>query len=68
MVPFWPGHISSEEVISQQETLQVAELKAAPLDVAARVVKHVSHVFNWLDVTDGVIASWQQKLLKRDLS
>jgi hypothetical protein len=68
MVPFWPGHISGEEVISQQETLQVAELKAAPLDVAARMVKHVFHVFNWLDVTDGVIARWQQKLLKRDLS
>jgi len=34
-------------------------------NIARETVKHVFHVFDWLDVTDGTIVHWQQKLIKR---
>jgi hypothetical protein len=65
-VTWWEGNVSREGVISQAENLQVVELRASHLDVAAKMVKHVFHVFNWADVQDKVIANWQQKLLRRE--
>lgn len=61
------GHyyIAQEDVIRQEREVQVAELRASHLTLAVDMVKHVFHVFGWLDVKDEVIASWQQRLLKR---
>lgn len=59
------GNIAHEDVIRQEREIQVAELRASHLMVAADMVKHVFHIFGWLDVKDEMIASWQQRLLKR---
>ena len=55
----------SEDVISQEREVQVAELRASHLSIAAGMVTHVFHVFGWLDVKDEVLAAWQQRLLKQ---
>jgi len=52
-------------VIPQAEDIKVVELQASNLEHAARMVKHVFHVFDWPDVKDELIAGWQQKLLKK---
>jgi uncharacterized protein YnzC (UPF0291/DUF896 family) len=62
---FDEGHISHENTITQEWNIQVAELRASYLEVAREAVKHVFHVFDWLDVADSAILEWQQKLLKR---
>jgi len=61
----WDGYIAQEDTIRQQREVQVAELRASHLTIAVDMVKHVFHVFGWLDVKDEVIASWQQRLLNR---
>ncbi len=66
MIGWWPGNVSREDVISQGEDVRVVELQASYLDIAARMVKHVFHVFHWSDVKDEVITTWQQKLLRRE--
>jgi len=58
-------YIAQEDVIPQEREVQVAELRASHLTLAADMEKHVFHVFGWLDVRDYVITSWQQRLLKR---
>jgi len=65
LVAFWEGQVSHEDVIRQEREVQVAELRAAHLTIAVEMVKHVLHVFGWMDVTDNTIASWQQKLTKK---
>jgi hypothetical protein len=65
MVSFFDGHISREDTIFQEREIQVVELRASHLDIAREAVKHVFHVFDWLDVTDTAIVQWQQKLIKR---
>jgi hypothetical protein len=65
MVAFFGGYVSQEDVISQEREVQVSELRASYLAIAAEMVKHVFHVFNWMDPQDSMIASWQQKLIKR---
>ena len=65
LVAFWEGHVAHEDVIRQEREVQVAELRASPLAIAAEMVKHVLHVFDWMDVSDAIIADWQQKLIKR---
>ena len=52
-IPFFEGHISREDTITQEREIQVVELRASHLDIARETVKHVFHVFDWLDVTDG---------------
>jgi hypothetical protein len=64
-IAFFGGYTAQEDVIRQESELQVSELRASHLAVAAEMVKHVFHVFGWFDVKDDVIASWQQRLLKR---
>ena len=66
LVAFWEGHISHEDVIRQEREVQIAELRASHLAIAAEMVKHVLHVFNWMDVSDAVIGDWQQKFIKRE--
>lgn len=67
MVDFFAGeYISQEEVITQEREVQVVELRASHLSIAAQMVKHVLHVFNWMDPDDSMITSWQQKLVKRE--
>jgi hypothetical protein len=58
-------YIAQDDVIRREREVQVAELRASHLTLAADMVKHVLHVFGWLDVTDETIAHWQQRLLKR---
>ena len=65
MVAFWEGHVAHGDVIRQEREIQVAELRASHLTIAAEMVKHVFHVFDWMDVSDATITGWQQKLLKR---
>jgi len=65
LVPFWEGHVAHEDVIRQEREVQVAELRASQLAIAAEMVKHVLHVFDWMDVSDATIGDWQQKLIKR---
>jgi hypothetical protein len=65
-VPWFGGYISQEDVIRQEREVQVSELRASHLTIAAEMVKHVFHVFGWLDVTDEAITYWQQRLLKRE--
>lgn len=64
-VTWFGGYIAQEDVIRQEQEVQIAELRASHLTIAAEMVKHVFHIFGWLDVRDAVIASWQQRLLKR---
>lgn len=65
MIRFNEGHTSHEDTISQEREVQVVELRASHLDIAREFVKHVFHVFDWPDVTDTMIAGWQNKLIKR---
>jgi hypothetical protein len=65
MVPFFGGYICAEDIIQQEREVQVSELRASYLAIAAEMVKHVFHVFGWLDVKDQVMMSWQERLLKR---
>jgi len=66
MVDFFVGeYISEEDVISQEREVQVVELRASHLPMAVEMVKHVFHVFNWMDPDDSMVATWQQKLVKR---
>lgn len=65
MIAWWGGYVSTEDVISQEVSIRVAELRASNLEIAAKLVRHVFHVFNWLDVAEGVIEQWQQKLLQK---
>lgn len=65
LVAFWEGHIAHEDVIRQEREVQLAELRASHLTIATEMVKHVLHVFDWMDVSDASIGSWQQKLIKR---
>jgi hypothetical protein len=60
----WGGHIAHEDIIRQEREVQGAELRASHLAIAAEMVKHVFHVFGWLNVHDDVITSHQQRLLK----
>ena len=66
MVPFFGGYVSNEDIIRQKRDVQVAELRASYLTIAAEMVKHVFHVVGWLDPSDGMNSGWQQKLLKRE--
>ncbi len=61
----WDWYVSKEDVIALEEDIKVAELQASFQEIALRMVKHVFHVFNWLDVRDDILAQWQEKLLKR---
>src|SRR5207249_4527075 len=64
-VHLWEGYVSNEETVSVGETVTVVALRAAHLEIAARMAKHVFHVFNWFDVSDGVIHGWQERFMKR---
>lgn len=64
-VHLWEGYISHEPVIRQTRDVAVVELRAAHLELAATMVKHVFNVFNWMDPNDEMIKEWQHKLLKR---
>jgi len=66
MIPFFEGHTSHEDTISQEREVQVVELRASDLDIAREMVKHVFHVFDWPDADDTMIVGWQQKLIKRE--
>ena len=67
MVDFFlsQDYVSEEDRISQVEDVSVVELRASYLAIAAKMAKHVCHVFNWMDPADSMIDGWQQKLLKR---
>jgi len=56
---------SQEDVISFQRDYTVEELRASSSEIAGTIVKHIFHVFNWLNITDEAIAHWQHKLLSR---
>jgi hypothetical protein len=64
---FGDDYIAQDDVIRQEREVQVAELRASHLSLAADMVKHVFHVFGWLDVKDETITQWQQQLLKHHL-
>jgi hypothetical protein len=65
MIDLWENYVAHEDVIRQKREIQVAELRASHMAVAAEMVKHLFHVFGWLDPTDAMIAHWQQKLIKK---
>jgi hypothetical protein len=65
LVAFWEGHVAHEDVIRQEREVQVAELRASQLAIAAEMVKHVLDVFDWMDVSAAIIGDWQEKLIKR---
>ena len=65
MVDLFDSYVSREDTITQEWEVQVAELRASHSDIAREAVKHVFHVFNWSDVTDGTIVHSQNKLIKR---
>lgn len=58
-------YVSKEDTVVIEEDIRFVELHASFQDIAGRMVKHVFHVFNWLDVGDDVITQWQERLLKR---
>lgn len=58
-------YISKENAVVIEEDIRFVDLQASFQDIAGRMVKHVFHVFNWLDVREDVIAQWQDRLLKR---
>ena len=64
-VVFFGGYVAGEDIIRQERDVQVAELRASHRTIAADMVKHVFHVFGWLDVKDERITSWQERLVKR---
>ena len=66
-VAFFDGHVASDDVIRQEREIQVAELRAKHLTIAVEMVTHVFHVFDWMDVNEGMIVSWQQRLLKKQV-
>jgi hypothetical protein len=61
-----PSFVAQDDVIRQKRDVQVAELRGSHLAIAAGMVKHALHVFGWMDATDAMIATWQQRLLKRE--
>jgi len=65
MIAFPDGYVAHDDVIEQQREIQVAELRASHMDIAAAMVKHLFHVFGWLNLTDAMIAKWQVKLIKK---
>jgi hypothetical protein len=65
MIPWFEGHISREGAITQEREIQVVELRTSHLDIARETVKHIFHIFDWLDVPDSTIVHWQQKLIKQ---
>lgn len=46
------SQISHDDPIGQDREVQVAELRASHLAIAAEMARHVFHVFGWLDVED----------------
>lgn len=62
-VPVWPNLVAQDDVIPQVREVQVAELRASHLTIAAQMAKHVLNVFGWMDATDEMITDWQQRLL-----
>lgn len=65
MIDLFSTYIAHADVIRQEREVQVAELRASHMAIAAEMVKHVFHVFGWLNPADAMIANWQQKLIKK---
>jgi hypothetical protein len=65
MISWLGGYVSTEDIIPSEISATVADLRASYLELAARMVKHVFHVFNWFDATDEAMEHWQQKLLRK---
>lgn len=65
LVHMFTQYASQEDVISQAREVQVAQLRASYLAIAAEMAKHVFNVFNWMDPDDSMVTDWQQKLIKR---
>lgn len=61
-----PFYVAQDDVIPQERRVQVAELRASHLAIAAEMAKRVLHVFQWLDASDEMIEGLQQRLLKRE--
>jgi len=57
MIDLWEDYVAHEDVIGQEREIQVAELRASHMAVAADMVKHLFHVFGWLNPTDAMIAN-----------
>lgn len=67
LVAFWGPCISSEDMICVEEVLKVVDLQAEYKEIAGKYIKRVFQIFNWEDITDEVIDSWQRKLLERKI-
>lgn len=54
-----------DDVIIFEQDFKVVDLRAAAEKIARIIAQHIFHVFNWTDVSDDVIAQWQDQLLAR---
>ena len=64
-LPDW--YVSQDDVITWERDIQLIELRASYKDIACEIAMRIFHVFNWNDVSENMVAGWQDKLLSRNL-
>lgn len=62
-VPLNPWYISQEDDILVEKDLKLPVLRINYLDIARNIAQQIFHVFNWTDVSDQMLAQWQNKIL-----
>jgi len=60
-------YVSQDDVITWERDIQLIELRASYKDIAREIAMRIFHVFNWNDVSENMVAGWQDKLLSRNL-
>jgi hypothetical protein len=65
--PLFAEYICREPQIEIQTKCTVAELAAAYDELARKAIRRVYELFNWNNSDDGMIRSWQERLLNRRL-
>lgn len=63
LAPLLPWYVSQEDDILVWKDLKLPVLRINALDIARNIAQQIFHVFNWTDVSDQVLAQWQNKIL-----
>jgi hypothetical protein len=62
-VDLYGSYAAQEDSIVIEGTVGVVELRASVRQQAANVIKKIFILFNWNDITDKIIASWQERFI-----
>jgi len=59
------NYVSHEDHIVVENSVSLTDLRASYKEIANYTIREVFQIFNWDNVTEQVIAQWQDKLLER---